>query len=160
MSWMQLLNPQYLYHNFTERWWYFLKHFDFIINVLYSRPESTAWACCRRHYIATRGQKTHSGKYSVPYFKHYSYTFSSVLQKFHSASSVIPSRSCDTLFVAVDLEHEVFRKTNSSNLYKAAILKKVNTDCTVRHTGGRSAPELTSWFKGVRDEENSTWRRK
>uniref|UniRef100_A0A3Q3X322 ATP-dependent DNA helicase n=1 Tax=Mola mola TaxID=94237 RepID=A0A3Q3X322_MOLML len=34
--------------------------------------------------------------------------------------------SCDTLSVAVDLEHEVFRKTNSSNLYKAAILKKVS----------------------------------
>ncbi|XP_026180887.1 ATP-dependent DNA helicase Q5 isoform X1 [Mastacembelus armatus] len=34
--------------------------------------------------------------------------------------------SSDTLSLAVDLEHDVFKKSKSSNLYKAAILKKVS----------------------------------
>ncbi|XP_040919231.1 ATP-dependent DNA helicase Q5 [Toxotes jaculatrix] len=34
--------------------------------------------------------------------------------------------SCDTLSVAVDIEHEVFKSSKSSNLYKAAVLKKVS----------------------------------
>ncbi|XP_077475117.1 ATP-dependent DNA helicase Q5 [Stigmatopora argus] len=32
---------------------------------------------------------------------------------------------CDNLSEAVDIEHEVFKKSKSSNLYKAAVLKKV-----------------------------------
>ncbi|KAE8283030.1 ATP-dependent DNA helicase Q5 [Larimichthys crocea] len=34
--------------------------------------------------------------------------------------------NCDTLSLAVDLEHEVFKSSKSSNLYKAAVLKKVS----------------------------------
>ncbi|TKS91774.1 ATP-dependent DNA helicase Q5 [Collichthys lucidus] len=34
--------------------------------------------------------------------------------------------TCDTLSLAVDLEHEVFKSCKSSNLYKAAVLKKVS----------------------------------
>ncbi|XP_036946204.1 ATP-dependent DNA helicase Q5 [Acanthopagrus latus] len=34
--------------------------------------------------------------------------------------------NCDTLSLAVDLEHEVFRSSKSANLYKAAVLKKVS----------------------------------
>ncbi|KAM9843864.1 ATP-dependent DNA helicase Q5 isoform 2-T2 [Aulostomus maculatus] len=34
--------------------------------------------------------------------------------------------SCDTLSLAVEFEHEVFKTSKSSNLYKAAVLKKVS----------------------------------
>ncbi|XP_022612702.1 ATP-dependent DNA helicase Q5 [Seriola dumerili] len=34
--------------------------------------------------------------------------------------------NCDTPSMAVDLEHEVFKNSKSSNLYKAAVLKKVS----------------------------------
>ncbi|KAG8007104.1 ATP-dependent DNA helicase Q5 [Nibea albiflora] len=37
-----------------------------------------------------------------------------------------PPLSCGTLSLAVDLEHEVFKSSKSSNLYKAAVLKKVS----------------------------------
>ncbi|KAM3863833.1 ATP-dependent DNA helicase Q5 [Diretmus argenteus] len=33
---------------------------------------------------------------------------------------------CDSLSLAVDIEHEVFKSSKSSNLYKAAVLKKVS----------------------------------
>ncbi|XP_061606467.1 ATP-dependent DNA helicase Q5 [Phyllopteryx taeniolatus] len=36
------------------------------------------------------------------------------------------SFGCDPLSLAVDIEHEVFKRSKSSNLYKAAILKKVS----------------------------------
>lgn len=38
-----------------------------------------------------------------------------------------PSPSSDTLSLAVDIEHEVFKITKSSNLYKAAVLKRVSS---------------------------------
>lgn len=41
---------------------------------------------------------------------------------------VSSSLSSDTLFAAVDIEHEVFKSSKSSNLYKAAMLKKVTAD--------------------------------
>uniref|UniRef100_UPI0037E89F47 ATP-dependent DNA helicase Q5 n=1 Tax=Semicossyphus pulcher TaxID=241346 RepID=UPI0037E89F47 len=34
--------------------------------------------------------------------------------------------NCDTLSLAVDIEHEVFKSSKSSNLYKAAVLKRVS----------------------------------
>lgn len=37
-----------------------------------SRPENTAWACCRRLYMATRGKQTRSCKLSGSYFTHHS----------------------------------------------------------------------------------------
>lgn len=40
-----------------------------------------------------------------------------------------PHHSCDTLSLAVDIEHEVFKNSKSSNLYKAAVLKKVTAVC-------------------------------
>lgn len=57
------------------------------------------------------------------------------------------SLSCDTLSVAVDIEHEVFKSSKSSNLYKAAVLKKVTTDCSACHVGRRCIPELISCLK-------------
>ncbi|XP_073351291.1 ATP-dependent DNA helicase Q5 [Pagrus major] len=43
---------------------------------------------------------------------------------------------CDTLSLAVDLEHEVFKSSKSSNLYKAAVLKKVSEMKKSASTGG------------------------
>lgn len=39
-----------------------------------------------------------------------------------------PPPSSDGLAAAVDMEHEVFKSSKSSNLYKAAVLKKVTVD--------------------------------
>lgn len=57
------------------------------------------------------------------------------------------SLSCDTLSLAVDIEHEVFKSSKSSNLYKATVLKKVTTDCSACHVGRRCIPELISCLK-------------
>lgn len=43
---------------------------------------------------------------------------------------VSSSLSSDSLSAAVDIEHDVFKNSKSSNLYKAAILKKVTADCS------------------------------
>lgn len=37
------------------------------------------------------------------------------------------THSSDTLSLAVDIEHEVFKITKSSNLYKAAVLKRISS---------------------------------
>lgn len=41
--------------------------------------------------------------------------------------------SSDSLAAALDIEHDVFKSSKSSNLYKAAILKKVGGDLSVCH---------------------------
>lgn len=66
--------------------------------------------------------------------------------------------SYDTPSLAVDIEHELFKTSKSSNLYKAAVLKRVTADCAACHAGKMCIPELMSCFKGVRDEENSPQR--
>ncbi|XP_058509863.1 ATP-dependent DNA helicase Q5 isoform X1 [Solea solea] len=43
----------------------------------------------------------------------------------HGHQEAQDMHSGDTLSLAVDIEHEVFKKSKSSNLYKAAVLKKV-----------------------------------
>lgn len=84
----------------------------------------------------------------------------------HSRSSLsfMSSPCSDILSSAVDLEYEVFKSSKSSNLYKAAVLKKVTTDCAACHSIVGSVQLDTflthiSYFKGIRDEENSTWRK-
>ncbi|XP_044187725.1 ATP-dependent DNA helicase Q5 [Thunnus albacares] len=46
--------------------------------------------------------------------------------------------SCGTLSLAVDIEHEVFKNSKSSNLYKAAVLKKV---AEMKKAGGKRGEE-------------------
>uniref|UniRef100_A0A672YB18 ATP-dependent DNA helicase n=1 Tax=Sphaeramia orbicularis TaxID=375764 RepID=A0A672YB18_9TELE len=50
----------------------------------------------------------------------------------------------DNLTVAVDLEHAVFKSSKSSNLYKAAVLKKVEEMKKVAAVSGRDDEEKTS----------------
>lgn len=45
--------------------------------------------------------------------------------------------SSDGLAAAVDMEYEVFKSSKSSNLYKAAVLKKVTGDLSAGGRGGR-----------------------
>lgn len=63
--------------------------------------------------------------------------------------SLVSPLSCDALSLAVDIEHELFKSSKSSNLYKAAVLKRVTADCSACHAGKRRIPELKSCFKGV-----------
>ncbi|XP_053193887.1 ATP-dependent DNA helicase Q5 isoform X2 [Scomber japonicus] len=50
----------------------------------------------------------------------------SLLQEvLHGHQGADNSFNCDTLSLALDMEHEVFKNSKSSNLYKAAVLKKV-----------------------------------
>lgn len=67
--------------------------------------------------------------------------------------------SCDTLSLAVDLEHEVFRSSKSSNLYKAAVLKKVSPDRSACHSAISGLLKFISCFIGIRDEEISLYQR-
>lgn len=69
--------------------------------------------------MATRGQKTHSGNYSDTYIQ----PVRSILNSWRRVDSRVSSS--DSLSAAVDAEHEVFKSSKSSNLYKAAVLKKV-----------------------------------
>uniref|UniRef100_A0A667Z026 ATP-dependent DNA helicase n=1 Tax=Myripristis murdjan TaxID=586833 RepID=A0A667Z026_9TELE len=41
--------------------------------------------------------------------------------------------NCDSLSLAVDIEHEVFKNSKSANLYKASVLKKVTNDFSAFH---------------------------
>ncbi|XP_041757460.2 ATP-dependent DNA helicase Q5 [Coregonus clupeaformis] len=55
------------------------------------------------------------------------------------------THSSDTLSLAVDIEHEVFKITKSSNLYKAAVLKRVSEmKKGVAASAGRGGGEGTS----------------
>uniref|UniRef100_A0A671YPI0 ATP-dependent DNA helicase n=1 Tax=Sparus aurata TaxID=8175 RepID=A0A671YPI0_SPAAU len=67
--------------------------------------------------------------------------------------------NCDTLSLAVDLEHEVFRSSKSSNLYKAAVLKKVSPDRSACHSAVSGLLKFISCFIGIRDEEISLYQR-
>lgn len=53
---------------------------------------------------------------------------SSNLQTFCSKLCSMSALSCGFLSVAVNMEHEIFKSSKSSNLYKAAVLKKVPTN--------------------------------
>ncbi|KAM7386638.1 hypothetical protein PAMA_009312 [Pampus argenteus] len=53
--------------------------------------------------------------------------------------------NCDTLSVAVDIEHEVFKNSKSSNLYKAAVLKKV---AEMKKAGGERGEEKKTTSSG------------
>ncbi|XP_008303712.1 ATP-dependent DNA helicase Q5 [Stegastes partitus] len=44
----------------------------------------------------------------------------------HSQQRAEDAFNCDSLSLAADIEHEVFRNSKSSNLYKAAVLKRVS----------------------------------
>ncbi|XP_035511640.1 ATP-dependent DNA helicase Q5 [Morone saxatilis] len=57
--------------------------------------------------------------------------------------------SCDTLSLAVDIEHEVFKSCKSSNLYKAAVLKRVSEM-------KKTATASTGGEKGESDKINSS----
>ncbi|XP_039979517.1 ATP-dependent DNA helicase Q5 isoform X2 [Xiphias gladius] len=56
---------------------------------------------------------------------------------------------CDTRSLAVDIEHEVFRNSKSSNLYKAAVLKKVSEM-------KKAAPPSAGGERGEDDETNNS----
>ncbi|XP_070703751.1 ATP-dependent DNA helicase Q5 [Pempheris klunzingeri] len=57
--------------------------------------------------------------------------------------------NCDTLSLAVDIEHEVFKGSKSSNLYKAAVLKRVSEM-------KKPAPAPTGGKQGDGDKNNSS----
>ncbi|XP_031588470.1 ATP-dependent DNA helicase Q5 [Oreochromis aureus] len=61
-------------------------------------------------------------KLSVKAREHCLYLLQETLQGQQGAEDALNS---DSLSLAVDIEHEVFRNSKSSNLYKAAVLKKV-----------------------------------
>lgn len=85
--------------------------------------------------MATRGQQTRSCKLSGSYF-----TLNSIILICADVSLTL-FLSSDSLAAAVDIEHEVFKSSKSSNLYKAAILKKVTVDLSGRHFGGGGVVE-------------------
>lgn len=72
--------------------------------------------------MATRGQQKRSCKHADSHFTHYAVCF------IHEDVSLALCLSSDSVAAAVDVEHEVFRSSKSSNLYKAAILRKVTAD--------------------------------
>uniref|UniRef100_A0A1A7WRW1 ATP-dependent DNA helicase n=1 Tax=Iconisemion striatum TaxID=60296 RepID=A0A1A7WRW1_9TELE len=66
--------------------------------------------------------------------------------------------SCDSLMLAVETEHEIFRNSKSSNLYKAAVLKKISeinkaSPDSVREEEGRgSTTESREAEKKLKEE--------
>ncbi|KAM9346027.1 ATP-dependent DNA helicase Q5 [Symphorus nematophorus] len=61
----------------------------------------------------------------------------------------------DTLSLAVDIEHEVFRSSKSSNLYKAAVLKKVSEMKQTKFTSvGRERGESDKTNSSSRETES------
>lgn len=75
--------------------------------------------------MATRGQRKRPCKHADLCFTHYSVCF---IREDVSPTLCLSSDS-------VALEHEVFKSSKSSNLYKAAILRKVTADlsaCRIR----------------------------
>lgn len=69
--------------------------------------------------MATRGQQKRSCKHADLRFTHDTVCF---------INADVPLTLClssDSVAAAVDIEHEVFKSSKSSNLYKAAILRKV-----------------------------------
>lgn len=75
----------------------------------------------------TRGQKKRSCKHADFCFTHYSVCLIS------EDVSLTLCLSSDSMATAVDIEHVVFKSSKSSNLYKAAILRKVTTDLSACH---------------------------
>lgn len=69
--------------------------------------------------MASRGQQKRSCKHADLRFTHYTVCF------LHADVSLTLCLSSDSVATAVDMEHEVFKSSKSSNLYKAAILRKV-----------------------------------
>lgn len=72
--------------------------------------------------MATRGQQKRSCKHADLHFTHYTVCF------IHEDVSIALCLSSDSVATVVDIEHEVFKSSKSSNLYKAAILRKVTAD--------------------------------
>lgn len=85
--------------------------------------------------MATRGHKTHSSNYADPCIlqTYFIYIVNFLLKCHVFALSFMSSLSYDTLSLAVDIEHEVFKASKSSNLYKAAVLKRVTSGCSACH---------------------------
>lgn len=62
----------------------------------------------------------------------------------------------DMLSLAVDIEHDVFKSSKSSNLYKAAVLKKVTADCSACH----STQKICSYNSHLVLKRYQRWRRR
>uniref|UniRef100_A0A8C5EYA0 ATP-dependent DNA helicase n=1 Tax=Gouania willdenowi TaxID=441366 RepID=A0A8C5EYA0_GOUWI len=75
-------------------------------------------------HVTSRGQKMLQSK-SKSYMKCCAFKYLSSNSSTTGSSS---SSSTDTLSLAADIEYGVFKSHKSSNLYKAAVLKKVSTD--------------------------------
>lgn len=79
--------------------------------------------------MSTRGQQKRSCKRADSHFTHYAVCFT------HDDVSLTLCLSSDSVAAAVDIEHEVFKSSKSSNLYKAAILRKVTADLSAFLSG-------------------------